>query len=59
MSKRQVWDLPAMSEAELRNLVSRCNRQEKKLTAPYAKARRSWTDLRREAEAELARRFAN
>jgi hypothetical protein len=57
MSKRQEWNLPAMDERELRALIARCNQREKALKAPYSKARRSWTGLRREAEAELAARF--
>lgn len=62
MSTRQEWNLPAMSEAELRALIARCNRRERALKAPHAKARRGWTALRAKAEAELAARggrFAN
>jgi len=62
MSKRQEWKLAAMSEDELRALIARCNRQERVLKAPHAKARRDWTALRAKAEAELTTRgdrFAN
>ena len=45
-----------MSEAELRDLISLCNRKERVLQAPHAKARRGWTRLRVRAEAELERR---
>jgi hypothetical protein len=56
MAKRQEWNLPAMGEAELRALIAPCNRMEKALQAPHAKARRGWTELRGRAEAELAAR---
>jgi hypothetical protein len=56
--KRQVWDIEGMSEDELRALVARCNREERRLKAPYAKGRRTWTGLRARAEAELERRSA-
>ena len=57
MTKRQEWDVAAMTEAELRALVARCNRRERELRAPHAKARREWVALRGRAEAELAKRF--
>jgi hypothetical protein len=56
MAKQREWNLPAMDEAQLRALIARCNRMEKTLKAPHAKARRGWTELRGDAEAELARR---
>ena len=58
MGRRNEWNLPAMNERELRALISRCNQREKALSAPYSKARRGWTSLRKRAEAELAARVA-
>jgi hypothetical protein len=56
--KRQVWDIEGMSDEELRGLVARCNREERRLKAPHAKGRRTWTRLRARVEAELERRGA-
>jgi hypothetical protein len=56
VSKRRRWDVRAMDEADLRALVARCNRMDKALQAPHAKARRGWVDLRRHAQAELESR---
>jgi hypothetical protein len=56
--KRREWNLRGMDAAELRALVAECNRRERSLKAPHAKARRGWTELRAEAEAELDARFA-
>jgi hypothetical protein len=54
--KGRDWNLPAMSDVELQALITQCNRMEKQLEAPHGKARRGWTDLRKEADAELAAR---
>jgi len=56
MPKSRVWNLPQMSDDELRSLISECNRMEKSLKAPHKKARQGWTQLRARAEAELASR---
>ena len=48
-----------MSDDELRELVSECDAMEKRLSAPYAKARRSWTVRRERAQAELEGRALN
>jgi hypothetical protein len=56
MSKSRVWNLKAMSVAELRALIAQCNQKERLLKAPHAKARRGWVDLRKRAETELETR---
>lgn len=45
-----------MTEQELRGLIATCNQRERVLKAPHGKARRGWTDLRRQAEADLEAR---
>jgi len=57
--KRREWNVKTMGEAELRALIAECNRQERTLIAPHAKARRGWAELRRTAEAELEARVGN
>jgi len=54
--KGRRWNLPQMTEDELRATISECNRMEKWLTAPHKKGRQGWTKLRAQAEAELASR---
>jgi hypothetical protein len=56
MSKRRVHEFKTMTDQELHDLIHECDRMERLLKAPHAKARRGWTATREQASAELQRR---
>ena len=59
MSRMKAWrNLTSLSDDELRSLIKSCEAQERRLKAPYTKARRSWKQTRLDAEGELVRRAA-